>query len=126
MVRTAAYIAIFLHFLRKCLKKLNVIPASPGESGREYFVIVPLSEQLIVVGGFYAQSDAELMKIQLYDEQPRFKSGIRTRREIAGDPALRNKSVQVFDPAVRGRTESIAKLRETAIKFRQGPGTCSI
>lgn len=126
MVRTAAYIAIFLHFLRKCLRKLNVIPASPWESGREFFVIVPLSEQLIVVGGFYAQSDAELMKKVLYGGQPRFLSGIRTRREIADDAALRNKTVPVFDTAVRGRAESIAKLRETAIKFRQGPGTCTI
>lgn len=125
MVRTAAYIAIFLHFLRKCLRKINVIQSSPGESGREFFVIVPLSEQLIVVGGFYAQSDAEKMKKALYEGQPRFLSGIRTRGEIADDPALRNKMVQVFDPVVRGRAESIAKLRETAIKFRQVPGTCT-
>lgn len=66
------------------------------------------------------------MKKSLYEGQPRFLSGIRTRREFADDPALRNKTVQVFDPAVRGRSESIAKLRKTAIKFRQGPGTCTI
>ena len=124
MVRTAAYLAIFLHFLRKCLKKLNVIPASPGESGREFFVIVPLSEQLIVVGGFYSQHDAEKMKKALYEGQPRFLSGVRSRSEIAADGSLNGKLVSVFEPGVRGRQEAIASLQGMSRKYNQKPWTC--
>lgn len=128
MVRTAAYIAIFLHFLRKCLRKVNVIPASPGESGREYFVIVPLYEQLVVVGGFYSQHDAERMKNALYEGlhegQPRFLSGIRSRGEIMSDGALNGKLVSVFEPGVRGRPSSIAALRDLSRKYNQNSSTC--
>ena len=125
MVRTAAYIAIFLHFLRKCLRKLNVIQPSPGESGREYFVIVPLAEQLIVAGGFYTQYDSELMKKALYEGQPRFLSGVRSRSEIMSDSSLNGKLVSVFEPGIRGRQEAIAALRDMSRKFNQNSSTCS-